>query len=370
MQVAFPEGGFCLPKLHSEEPVTATLTTDNWDADRIRRLLAAIVPEDDPAYRPALALVTRCNTMPGAESTLARLRRFLRDFKRMGVHPLGATRNDLDDWVASLRGLSPETVSGLIGTARTFYEEAIDRELILRSPARRLSAGRYTPAQVPALTKSEAESLLAGIAAELSDPATRLAASRDTFIFATALLMGPRSSEMLRLEAGDLKLAGDPPVAQLFGKFRHHATKRVPVQVIDAYRLWTADLAAELKRELRPDDALLVALSHNGAKQMREQPDRRLVPMSKAALYNLVRERLRDAGISGAKLGPHRLRKTAATLMYEADVDVDTIRRTLDHSDISVTFRNYIIPAQNLKRAAGDEVGLKSPLDDRELGRE
>lgn len=229
--------------------------------------------------------------------------------------------------------------------------------------------GRHRPIQVPALSKADAQALLAAIAAELSDDTTSLQAARDNFIFTTALLMAPRSAEMLRLEAGDLRVEGDPPVVQLFGKFRRHGTKRVPSLVIEAYNLWTTELASALGRDLRPDDALLVPLSSGARKQMREHPDRRLEPMSRAALYCLVRERFRDAEVTGKKLGPHRLRKTAATLMFQANVDVETIRRALDHADVSTTFRNYIVPAEDLLRAAGDEVDLGRAAGDEADGR-
>lgn len=343
--------------------MTATLSTDVWDLARIERKLGSFLSKADPMYRPAMAIIQRCNTMPGALSTLGRVRRFIVDMHLRRVEPLAATRDDLQDWVTSMTGLAPETVSGYIGAARMLYEEAIDRDLIARNPARRLTAGRYRPPQIPALPKAEAEQLLQAIGAELDDEKTRLAAARDNFIFTLGLTMGPRASEILRLEVGDLRLAGDPPVATLFGKNRSHQAKRPSVLVVEAYQLWTKELASYLGRDLRPDDALVISLSHNARKAMRENPDLTLTPMSRAALYCLVRERLRDGQLTGVKLGTHRLRKTAATLMYEADVDIDTIRRTLDHADVSTTFRNYIIPAQDLRRAAGDQVGLRSGLD-------
>ena len=332
------------------------LKDDQWDQERLERLLGRDLPRTDPLWRCALSVLRQNKTMSGATACVGRLRRVVHDLKAMGVDPIHASRDDIEDWLASLGHLSPETSGSLLGAARSLYEEAIDRDLIVKNPTRKLTVGRYKPQRVPSLPKATADEILAALEIETSDGDDPLAAARDRFIFALGLSLGPRSREMLRLSAGDVSVEFDPPTISLFGKGRQYELKRSPVLAIEAYRTYRAKLEANLGRELRAEDALVIALDHEARLRMRTDPSRTLVPMSRAALYRIVRSRLEDAGVSGVKLGPHRLRKTAATLMYKASVDPDAIRRTLSHEDIKTTFANYIVPEQDLDDAAGDHV--------------
>ena len=84
-----------------------------------------------------------------------------------------------------------------------------------------------------------------------------------------------------------------------------------------------------------------------------------LVPMSGAAFFSLVRSRLRDLGLKGPKAGPHRLRKTAATLAWKAKADPAEIQRMLGHEHLSTTLDSYIKPAMDLEHAASDSTELK-----------
>ena len=342
--------------------MTATLKSDIWDQKHLDRCLGKVLARTDPLYGPAMSVIRRCNTMAGAISTMARVRQVISGLRDSGVDPLHATRDNVQDWLASTRGrLSPETLGGYLGAARALYEEAIEADLISRNPTRRLRVGRHKPPRVPALTLDDVTKMLNAIDAELGDPKLGLVAARDRFIFTLGFGMGPRASEMLRLTAGDFRVEGEPPVAHIFGKNRQHELKRAPVVIIEAYHRYVAALEAEIHRPLDPDDALLIPLSHSGAKLLRDDPSRRLEPMSRAALYSICRNRLRDIGLTGIKLGSHRLRKTAATLMWQAKVDPREISRTLSHADISTTFRNYIAPAEELATAAGDMVAWQRP---------
>ncbi|HEX7949004.1 MAG TPA: tyrosine-type recombinase/integrase [Candidatus Limnocylindrales bacterium] len=336
--------------------MTIMLREDEWDQERLELLLSKDLERTDPLWRCALSVLRQNKTMSGGTACVIRLRRVVHDLKAMGIEPLHATRDDIEDWLASLGHLSPETSGSLLGAARSLYEEAIDRDLIVRNPTRKLTVGRYKPRRVPSLPKATADAVLEALEVEISDGGDPLAAARDRFIFALGFSVGPRSRELLRLSASDISVDTDPPVLSLFGKGRQYELKRVTELAIGAYRVYKRELESFLGRELRADDALLIALDHRSRLLIRSNPSRTLVPMSKAALYVMVRRRLGDAGVGGTKLGPHRLRKTAATLMYKAGVDPDTIRRTLSHDDIKTTFANYIVPEEDLDDAGGDHV--------------
>jgi integrase len=80
----------------------------------------------------------------------------------------------------------------------------------------------------------------------------------------------------------------------------------------------------------------------------------------------MINSRLRDLGVSGSKVGSHRLRKTAATLAWQAGVDPTVIQEMLGHEHLSTTLDGYIRPAMQLNSSAADSTHLKpmEPGDD------
>jgi len=344
----------------------AILKTDVWDESVLRRLLVGFIDVAHPIYICALTMLRAGSTMPSAVSTTRRLRQYFRYLHDRGLDPLCVTRDDLEAWLSAGRRLSPETLRCNLGTVRNLYEEAIDRELIVKNPTRRLKVGRYTAPNPPALSLREVEILLATIRAEIHDPKTMLTGLRDNFIFALLCTVGPRTSEVLRVTVGDLHLDDDRVTADIYGKNRKHAIKGLPPVVVEGARLWMAALEGALGRPLRSEDALVVPLSHQAVSGMRANPNAILVPMSQAAFFSLVRSRLRDLGLTGPKAGAHRLRKTAATLAWQAHVDPTAIRDLLGHEHLSTTMDGYIQPAIDLEYSAADSTKLKpmGPGDD------
>ncbi|MCH7423895.1 site-specific integrase [Shewanella sp. MM_2022_3] len=58
-------------------------------------------------------------------------------------------------------------------------------------------------------------------------------------------------------------------------------------------------------------------------------------PVSRDALYRLVKDKLGDIGVMGAS--PHDLRRTFITRLLEQNVDINTVRQMAGHADISTT---------------------------------
>lgn len=337
----------------------AILKTDVWDESVLRRLLVGFIDVAHPIYICALTMLRAGSTMPSAVSTTLRLRYYFRYLHERGLDPLDVTRDDLEAWLSTGRDLSPETMRSKLGTVRVLYEEAIDRDLIVKNPTRRLKIGRYTPPSPPALSLRDVETLLATIRQEMNDPKSMLVGTRDNFVFTLLCTIGPRTSEVLRLAVADLHLDDVRVTADIFGKNRKHDVKALPPVVVEGARLWMAALEGALGRPLRSEDALVVPLSHQAVSGMRANPNAILVPMSQAAFFSLVRSRLRDLGLKGPKAGPHRLRKTAATLAWKAKADPTEIQRMLGHEHLSTTLDAYIKPAMDLEHAASDSTQLR-----------
>ena len=66
----------------------------------------------------------------------------------------------------------------------------------------------------------------------------------------------------------------------------------------------------------------------------------------------LVNKHLTAAGLSQKHCSVHKLRHTAATLMYQNGVDVRTLKEVLGHENLDTTMIYTHIVDQNLKDAA------------------
>ena len=78
-------------------------------------------------------------------------------------------------------------------------------------------------------------------------------------------------------------------------------------------------------------------------------------------IKELVKEHLEQAGLSAKHASAHKLRHTAATLMYQNGVDVRTIKEVLGHENLNTTQIYTHIENTELKVAA--EANPLSKLD-------
>ena len=82
--------------------------------------------------------------------------------------------------------------------------------------------------------------------------------------------------------------------------------------------------------------------------------------ISPKAVQHLVEKHLKSAGLDTDKYSPHKLRHTAATLMYQyGDVDIRALQSILGHENISTTQIYTHVNEKRLKNAVD-----KNPLND------
>ena len=71
----------------------------------------------------------------------------------------------------------------------------------------------------------------------------------------------------------------------------------------------------------------------------------------------LVKKHLEQAGLDTHKYSAHKLRHTAATLMYQNGVDIRTLQNILGHTSVNTTMIYTHIEDSSLREAAA-----KNPL--------
>ena len=86
----------------------------------------------------------------------------------------------------------------------------------------------------------------------------------------------------------------------------------------------------------------------------------------------LVKKYIGQAGLDPQKYSAHKLRHTAATLMYQNGVDIRTLQSILGHSSVDTTMIYTHIENENMREAAarnplaeirpnGERVPVKQP---------
>ena len=89
--------------------------------------------------------------------------------------------------------------------------------------------------------------------------------------------------------------------------------------------------------------------------------------MSVQTVKELVHKYLDQAGLGQKHCSVHKLRHTAATLMYQNGVDVRTLKEVLGHENLDTTMIYTHVVDQNLRDAAeANPLGRLTPPKPRE----
>lgn len=166
------------------------------------------------------------------------------------------------------------------------------------------------PARLPTyLTLAESKRLLDAVDGEFK--------VRDYCIILLFLNCGMRLSELVGINLGDI--SGDR--LTVIGKGNKQRTIYLNSSCIDAINEYM---------KIRPNDGL----KDRNALFLSKQKSR----ISNNMVYKMVQKNLLRAGLDPNKYSPHKLRHTAATLMYKhGNVDVRALQEILGHEQLSTT---------------------------------
>lgn len=253
------------------------------------------------------------------------------------------TLSDVYDYLEYMAGERPTqqnsvtTDYGLSGTSRARKVSAIRaffRYLTNKKHLLEVDPVRYL--ESPTTRKSLPVYLTTEDSIRLLESVQGANAERDYCILTLFLNCGLRVSELVGLDLTDFQ--GD--TVRVLGK----GAKERTVYLNDACR---AALERYLPKRLQPHerdrDALFISRNRNR--------------INVQTVKWLVKKHLGQAGLDTQKYSAHKLRHTAATLMYQNGVDIRTLQSILGHTDVSTTMIYTHIEDRNLREAA-----TKNPL--------
>ncbi len=232
---------------------------------------------------------------------------------------------------------SPETSYGndtrararKISALRSFYRYYCDKlQLIEDNPTKSLDAPKSRKELPKFLTLKESLDLLNSI----QGPNYH----RDYCIITLFLNCGMRVSELVNINISDI--ADDR--LRLLGKGNKE-------RMVYLNQACTQAIAAYLPHRISPK------IGHKNALFISKQGKR----MSVQTVKSLVNKYLMLAGLGQKHCSVHKLRHTAATLMYQNGVDVRTLKEVLGHENLDTTMIYTHVVDENLRDAA-----MRNPL--------
>ena len=235
------------------------------------------------------------------------------------------------------RGNNERTRARKATTLRNFYKFlTVQKKLIDENPLQELDSPKIKKSLPKYLTLDESVALLNAVDGKFKE--------RDYCIITLFLNCGMRLSELVSLNLTDIRSNNTLVVTGKGNKERTVYLNDACIDAINAY------LPFRPVDGVKDKDALFIS--------------RQKTRISPKTVQYIVKSTLEKAGLSGRELSTHKLRHTAATLMYQhGDVDVLAIKEILGHESLSTTQIYTHIMDEQLKNAAASNPlsSIKAP---------
>jgi len=211
-----------------------------------------------------------------------------------------------------------------VAALRSFFKYLEEKaHLIDDNPAKNLDAPKIKQSLPRHLSVDEGVELLSSVDGQNS--------ARDFCILTFFLNCGLRVSELVNINIGDIQ--GDR--LRILGKGNKERVVYLNDACIDAFEQY---LSVRIKPEGTDRNALFVS------RQRRR--------ISAQTVKALTQKYLKAAGLGDKKYSAHKLRHTAATLMFQNGVDIRTIKDFLGHETMDMSSRYAHVVDSNLKEAS------------------
>lgn len=222
-------------------------------------------------------------------------------------------------------------------TLRMFFKYlTVQKRILDENPLQELDSPKIKKTLPKYLTLEESLDLLKAVDGKFKE--------RDYCILTLFLNCGMRLSELVSLNLSDIRSNNTMVVTGKGNKERTIYLNDACIDAINAY------LPFRPVDGVKDKDALFIS--------------RQKTRISPKTVQYIVKSTLEKAGLQGRELSTHKLRHTAATLMYQyGDVDVLAIKEMLGHESLSTTqIYTHIMDEQLQKAAAANPLSsVKAP---------
>ena len=251
-----------------------------------------------------------------APRTVEAYRRDLADLRaHLGRSPAEASADDIEGWLADLRGRgqAPSSVARRAAAARSFYRHLILLGARPDNPAAEVDLPRRRTRLPRTLSPNEVERLVE--AANGTNPRTL----RDRALVELLYGAGLRVSEAMGLERGSIDLEGR--LVRCIGKGDKERVVPLGREAAEALRRYLSRGRPYLDRRHRAE---LFLNAQGGA-------------LTRAGAFLILRRLAVRAGLDPARVHPHLLRHSFATHLLEGGADLRSVQEMLGHADLGTT---------------------------------
>ena len=253
------------------------------------------------------------NTVAGS---CADVQKYFSLLRKRGVVPADASIDDLSAFLEALveDGVTKRSQARAISSVKALYR-FLDAEgaLPAGNPCDKLSAPKINPYLPTVLSVEEVLAILDSV--DLSRPEGH----RNRCILEVLYSCGLRVSELVSLKISDI--FPDEQFIRVFGKGSKQRLVPIGEPAIRAIRLYRQVRDAGPVQKAAED---ILFLNQRGGK------------MSRVAVFNLVKEQARIAGIR-KEISPHTFRHSFATHLVENGADLRVVQQMLGHESILTT---------------------------------
>ena len=204
-------------------------------------------------------------------------------------------------------------------TIRIFFKYLTEENLIKINPAQNLKNPKLDKTQPKYLNLEDSQKLL-----NTTDNPDNRNSERDYAILTIFLNCGLRLAELVGINISDIDFSENK--MRVFGKGHKERTIFLNKACIKAIKNYL---------EVRPKEGIKTDRQNSkDALFLSERKER----ISRRTVQHIVEKELSIAGLSSKNLSTHKLRHTAATLMYQyGNVDIRALQEVLGHESISTT---------------------------------
>lgn len=230
-------------------------------------------------------------------------------------------------FVENYRGNKSYARARKIAAIRSFFKYLHKKEKILNeNPSQDLETPKIDKRNPIYLTLKESKKLLSSIDGDNKE--------RDYCIITLFLNCGLRLSELVSIDISKIK--GD--ILTVVGKGNKERTIYLNPASINSINDYII-VRNEFKDKIKVDkDALYIS--------------RNMKRINKRTVELIVKKWISKAGIENEKVSPHKLRHTAATLMYKyGNVDIRSLQQILGHENVSTTQIYTHVDSEKLREA-------------------